>query len=197
MAVAFVRDPVERFISRYFFHRHFQEVSCIAQTTAFREFAEEELIRRNVHPQTNSQIYFLNGGRSETDLTVIHAALATQQAFLFPIERFDESCVGLERLYPATFKDLSYVKVNVTERMHEIEPDERELIGEYLERDWPVMNLAHQCLDACLDTLFPTEGERVQAIAEFRDRCARRYDNFQPLRPASNSAPIKQVTHSG
>ncbi|MEZ6093893.1 MAG: sulfotransferase family 2 domain-containing protein [Pirellulaceae bacterium] len=35
-AISYVRDPVERFISRYFFHRHFEEVSCIAQNVVSR-----------------------------------------------------------------------------------------------------------------------------------------------------------------
>ena len=93
MALSYVRDPVERFVSRYFFHRHFEEVNCIAQRMSFREFSNAELVEKDVDPQTNSQVYFLNGGRSFDDLAVIEQALATSQAFLFPIERFDESCI--------------------------------------------------------------------------------------------------------
>ena len=47
-AFAYVRDPVERFISRYFFHRNFEEVNCIAQRMTFREFASAELVERLV-----------------------------------------------------------------------------------------------------------------------------------------------------
>ena len=44
---------------------------------SFREFANAELVEQEVHPQTNSQIYFLNGGRSFDDMQVIDDALAT------------------------------------------------------------------------------------------------------------------------
>ena len=74
-AICFVRDPVERFISRYFFHRNFEEVNCIAQRMSFREFADAELVQQYVHPQTNSQIYFLNGGVDYDDMTVIQEAV--------------------------------------------------------------------------------------------------------------------------
>ena len=57
-ALSYVRDPVERFISRYFFHRHFEEVNCIAQKMSFRDFANAELIDQEVHPQTNQSNLF-------------------------------------------------------------------------------------------------------------------------------------------
>ena len=99
-AFSYVREPVDRFISRYFFHRHFEEVNCIAQRMSFREFANAELIEQHAHPQTNSQIHFLTCGRSTEDMSLIENSLATGKAFLFPIERFDESCICLEKLDP-------------------------------------------------------------------------------------------------
>ena len=87
LAFSYVRDPVDRFISRYFFHRHFEEVNCIAQRMSFREFANAELIEQQVHPQTNSQIHFLTCGRSTEDVSLIENSLNTGKAFLFPIER--------------------------------------------------------------------------------------------------------------
>ena len=45
-------------------------------------------------------IYFLNGGRSNEDLSLIENVLKGGKAFLFPIERFDESCIVLERKFP-------------------------------------------------------------------------------------------------
>ena len=39
-ALSYVRDPVERFVSRYFFHRHLEEVACVAQRMSFRDFAK-------------------------------------------------------------------------------------------------------------------------------------------------------------
>lgn len=190
-ALSYVRDPVERFISRYFFHRHFEEVSCVAQRMSFRDFAETELIAQDVHPQTNSQIYFLNGGRSFDDLSVIHDALATERAFLFPIERFDESCICMERLFPTVFSDLSYVRANVSKKDAEISEDERQMVGRYLKQDYPVFELAEQFLNKTLQSAFHSDDDRKSALHEFQDRCSRRYHNFYP--PVKPGEPVPPV----
>ncbi len=185
-AICFVRDPVERFISRYFFHRNFEEVQCIAQRLSFRDFATAELVDGYAHPQTNSQIYFLNGGRSYEDMSIVQQALDTGQAFLFPIERFDEACICLESLFPDSFHDLSYVKTNVSKKDTTIDNEDREFVTEFLRKDQPIWDLAKRFLDQTLNRAFPAESQRESRLAEFRDLCARRYDNFQPPRPVDD-----------
>ena len=183
MAISFVRDPVERFISRYFFHRNFEEVACIAQRMSFRDFATEELINGNAHPQTNSQIYFLNGGHSFDDMALIEKAMATGQAYLFPIERFDEACICMERLFPDAFQDLSYVRTNVSKKDTTIDPDDQLFVADYLAKDQPVWDLANSFLNQTLARAFDSEDDRVQRLDEFRELCGRRYNNFKPPRP--------------
>ena len=190
-ALSYVRNPVERFISRYFFHRHFEEVNCIAQRMSFHEFANAELVEQEVHPQTNSQIYFLNGGKSFDDMTVINAAIDSGKAFLFPIERFDESCICLERMFPTVFSDLSYVRANVSKRDADITEDERQLAHRYLKADDPVFELSDSFLNKTLETAFHSDDDRQAALAEFKDRCSRRYDNFYP--PVKPGEPVPPV----
>lgn len=188
-ALCFVRDPVERFVSRYFFQRNFEEVNCIAQRMTFREFADAELVNEHVHPQTNSQIYFLNGGKGNKEIQVIEDAIATEKAFLFPIERFDEACVCLERLFPEDFKDLSYVKTNVSKRDMKISAEDREFVQQHLDVDFPVFELANKQIESCLESTFNSIEERKSALEEFRDRCSRRFHNFRPLRKKGEPLP--------
>ncbi len=192
-ALCYVRDPVERFISRYFFHRHFEEVSCIAQRMSFRDFANAELLERYAHPQTNSQIYFLNGGRSFTDLSIIEQAIATGRAFLFPIERFDESCILLEKTFPDVFDDLSYVRANVSNKDSDVPEHDRSFVYDYLKEDYSLFDLAHQQLDILLDKAFRSRAEREEVLKEFQERCGRRFHNFHPPTPMDE----EQTEHAG
>lgn len=188
-SLCFVRDPVERFISRFFFHRNFEEVNCIAQKMTFREFANAELVQQHAHPQTNSQIYFLNGGADNQSLDVIVSAIATEKTYLFPIERFDEACIVLEKLHPETFADLSYVRINTSNRKDTIQDVDRHFVQELLNADLALTEIASQHLDHRLQQAFDTVENREEALAEFQDRCSRRFHNFRPLRGKDEPLP--------
>ena len=191
-ALCFVRDPVERFISRYNFHRNFEEVNCIAQKMTFRQFAEMELVEQFVHPQTNSQIYFLNGGLSNTALAPVQAAVDTGQTLLLPIEQFDLACIYLENMFPDDFKDLSYVLVNTSNRKESINDTDRQFVAALLKDDNPLIDMAQKQLQQRLSDAFDSQDDQDAALTEFQDRCSRRYHNFRPLREPGEPLPTDE-----
>ena len=188
-AICFVREPVSRFVSRFFFHRNFEEVNCIAQKMSFAEFAKMELVEHYVHPQTNSQIRFLNGNVDDHSLDVIHAAISTGKAFVFPVERFDHACVFLEAKFPEIFTDLSYVRVNTSDRNDQLDKLDLDFVREKLHADAPLIELAQTQLDASIENEFDSSENFEIALSEFQDRCSRRHHNFRPLRK-EGEAPI-------
>lgn len=63
LAFTVLRDPVERFISRYFYFRKSIIANSAARTMSIEEFFDHELIQHHCLPQTNSQVYHLSNGR--------------------------------------------------------------------------------------------------------------------------------------
>ncbi len=180
-ALAFVREPVDRYVSRYFFHRH-AEIECAARSaTDFRDFVDYELVQGNVEPHVRSQLCFLNQGRSDWDLSVVQQALANGRVYLFPIERFDEAAVCLEALFPDTFRDLSCVRVNQAERSQTVAPEDLELVRQHVAQDLPLYELACSELDRWIESCFAARDYFEMALRDFQARCAVRKDNFNPL----------------
>ena len=195
-ALYFVRDPVERFVSRFFFHRNFEEVNCVAQKMSFREFASAELVDHYAHPQTNSQINFLNGGTGNQDLQPIQSAIKTGKTILAPIEKFDETCVCLEKLYPDDFQDLSYVRVNTSNRNDAIADEDREFVAEHLADDQPLIELASAELEKLIDRAFETREQFSSTLNKFKERCGHRFHNFRsPLQPGERLSEKHEVSN--
>ena len=203
MAYAFVRDPVDRFVSRYFYHRNNAEELCLAKDLTFHDFAQQELVEKHVHPQTNNQVYFLNGGQSESDLSVILTAIRTQKAFLFPVERFDEAVICLERKFPDFFRDLSYVRANESQKSQSLQQSELDHVREFFGPDYELLDHAHNNLDVCIESVFKQKSDLESALEEFKHRCQQRETNFKPMFidwPGSShkdNADSKDAEHRG
>jgi Sulfotransferase family len=58
-----IRNPVDRFLSRYFFFRNRAAVRSSAQTQTLEQFIHTELIRRDIGLVNTSQLFQLSHGR--------------------------------------------------------------------------------------------------------------------------------------
>jgi len=64
------------------------------------------------------------------------------------------------------------------------------MVLRYLKIDQPVCDLANDFLDRTLASTFDSMDQRQAALADFKDRCTRRFDNFwPPLNPGQTELP--------
>ena len=92
-------------------------------------------------------------------------------------------------MFPTTFSDLSYVRANVSMKDTKISDEDRDFVKQYLQRDYPVYELAQQQLDAALEKTYYSQDDRENTLSGFRERCSLRYHNFHPPRAAGEPLP--------
>jgi len=172
-ALVFLRDPVERALSTYFFVRAHPGIDAPAKHLSIEEF-----LRHDQPNCTNFQAQFLSAGQ----LTVPHIAELARLgwAHLLPLERFDDAMLALERTYPANFTNCAYKILNQAPRDIPLDPAIRARLQKANTKDNALLALAHQHLDTLLARHFPTPAELANARAEFRRRCEVFCQTFPP-----------------
>jgi hypothetical protein len=191
IGIAFVRNPVNRFISSYNFQSGKNYRGGIAKEFKFDEFLQKTLVDDDNQMWRNGQTFVLGGSGTETGLAVVSERIKKKRLILLPTERFDESCVLLERLFQDDFKDCSYTRQNVSKSTASISEQQRTTIAQYMNIDFKLFDLANVYLDETLDHLFLDRSERQQYLDNFRRRCGRKKLNKQAIYLVKN--PISAV----
>ena len=151
IGVAFVRNPVNRFISSYNFQRGGQYRGGIAKDNDFDDFFSKALVEEDNPRWRNGQTFILGGSGTQAGYDRIAERVKNGQLILLPMERFDECCVLLERLFPEDFKDCSYTRFNVSRRVQSVSEKQRDAVAEYMDIDLKLLELANTYLDTTLD----------------------------------------------
>lgn len=173
-AITFVRDPVERFISHYFYHRNSPtNYNPIAKQLDLDSYIDYALAQEHQKMYVNGQTRFLTGWGDETGLHHIRQRVKQGHVLLFPLDRFDESCVLLERIYPGYFKNCAYVRRNRSLPDQAVTAAARQRIGQYAPLDFELLQLAQEGLTDLCGLNFSTETELEQALTNFYRRCRR------------------------
>ncbi|MBF0371305.1 MAG: sulfotransferase family 2 domain-containing protein [Magnetococcales bacterium] len=185
VAITFVRDPVERFLSHY----HFNRTGRGALDLQAKEWPLSDYITRvleekippnhdNAHTRFRlSQLDFLAGNRSLAALDQVQSLLERGDLLAFPLERFDEACLVLEKRFADDFSDCSYVPRNVVKKTDKqaSESDRQRIRAHLPESDFKLHGLVHTWLDQALEGAFPG-GEGLEgALQGFRERCQRKW----------------------
>ena len=85
-------------------------------------------------------------------LNYIQEHIDNRSLLLFPLERFDDSLVILNKLFPDYFKDISYKKENISKKDQLVSKENRDSISKLIcKSNWGVFNMANVCLDEYFD----------------------------------------------
>lgn len=139
-AITWIRDPVDRFVSHYFFHRNHTTLVPEAKTMGLIEYAEWALKYENQKMYINGQTRFLSGGSMET----IKSMVKDGNLLLFPLSRLQESVYTLAHKFPKTFVDLATRNKNISKKDQALPDNFRESILPYVEEDVCLLELSRQ-----------------------------------------------------
>lgn len=171
--ITHIRNPVDRFISHYFYHRNNQEINTVpaAKTLNFRDYIQYALIEGHQAGYINGQTRYLSGSPDKLGLHKIKKLLDDGHLLLFPVDRFDESCIVLERSYPNYFNNCAYVRVNISRKDQVVTEEDKNIIRQFIDYDSELLQMTHVFLDSLIKNYFAEEDDLKKALAEFRGRC--------------------------
>lgn len=144
--VCFVRDPMARLRSQYFFTRGLPARPATLPAT-YRALLEQILEAPDSYKMgADAQARWIRLADQEVERRV-----RTEALFLFPVERFAEACAALELALPSVFRDASFSVRNTRPNPTTPAPEEEALEGEVrrrcMVRDARLYAAAHECLD--------------------------------------------------
>lgn len=183
-AISFVRDPIERIRSEFFYVRQLPgEVgqNHVIRSLDYPSYLEYFLTHSEALEKIGSyqtRRLFGNMAYSEEYLTEV---VLQKKLLLFPLKRFDDACVYLEKVFPDYFKDASFVKKNVNScqdnaRYTELE----ETLRSKLMKDNALYSLANRQFETNLIAEF-SEDTLMRVRRTFRRRCWMRKYTYHPL----------------
>lgn len=201
-AISFVRNPLDKLISSYFYLRNRDLTSTwhITKRKSLEELVDYMVTKDDYNPflLDSSQVKWISG-YSKTGLEKIKKALKDNELLLFPTDRFDESCVILEQMFPDSFKDCSYdIKINTSQKEYDI-PDhliERISRLEWFAEDIELYSLANENINALIETRFgKTQFE--QKLGGFIERCDKKRTEQEIINtpPSSDNSLIRKIYH--
>lgn len=197
--VTFVRDPVERVVSLYYYLRSHprHHLRGEANRLSLREFAERN-VSGNLH---NGQTAFLAGRgiwHDRFDEELLAEALAHLESDFAAVgvtERFDESVLVFRRQLGWSAR-VYYRRLNVnrTRPRHELDPQTRDALEGLNQLDRRLYEHADALLDGELDRL---EIDRERELRALRMRCLvypRAADaRVRAHRTLRRSAPLRRI----
>jgi len=198
-AFAFVRDPVAKFISYYFFNRGIPQTADwhATKTHSFTDYVR--LLAENpLHFgfQTDISQQDMLSGITGSSIEIVEESVDAGLLNLFPTEKFDEAMVVLEKKFPTDFKDCSYSKkINTSGRDQKISKEDLDLIEQvsWIEKDRALWNYSQNCLNRAIEENFSSKMEFDALLQQFRDRCLKKSASCQRNFKTKVKSKIKSI----
>ncbi len=139
-ALCWVRDPVDRFVSHYFYHRNHTNLVPETKKYSLEEYVKWALKEEHQKMYINGQVRFLSGG----NISVIQKHIRNRTLLLYPLSRLQESLYTLTYMFPDQFSSWYMPNINVSKKDQEIPKNIRDLVLPYVQDDLTLLNLAMQ-----------------------------------------------------
>ena len=179
--IAFVRNPISRFLSHYFYCRHdpINNFDPLAKKLDLENYVDEVLFREKRQGLYNGQTYHLTGINTDKYLEQVKNLTNNHKLLLFQVEYFDESCVFLEKLYPDYFSNCTYIPQNISQKDQVLTQSLQEKIQAEMSLDYQLLELSKQQRLKLSKYLFSSEEEKKTEVDKFKNRCDRLKRTFE------------------
>ena len=177
IGITFVRDPVDRLISHYYYSRNLIEKNDAHKCSTLEEFVSMIKTDPAVHQR------WINTQSSALELTLDETKkrISESQLHVFPTKRYDESLVVLNKLYPSDFSDVSYARKNVNKRRPNAKHQELiQQIRDMTQEDQKLYDLSQSHLNELISSKFEP-GEMQATLKRHRRNCKVRSVFLDPL----------------
>jgi hypothetical protein len=149
-ASAIVRDPVDWFLSMYFFHRNNAKGKTDAKRMDLDAYIRWALDDGSRSDLSNGQIQRLGAEPSPAGLRRVEELIDARRLHLFPLSQYAEALVLLNRLHPERFRDYPpgalRERRNVSTQDQPVSPEQRKRIAAFQTVDHELLALAHRCV---------------------------------------------------
>lgn len=112
--ISLIRDPVDRFLSHYFYHRQQKNACWVPQTKNMKleEYIQWALEAENQPAYIDGQVKFLSGMSGEKGYQWIRTYSDKENVLLLPLEKYDQALNMLHRHYPDYFDQNETLQIN-------------------------------------------------------------------------------------
>lgn len=173
--ITFIRNPVERALSLYTYSFRLAKLNSGYQPPAsIEEFFNSIIEKRDDDRFCNAQYRFLCGENQTVEgLEKIKSLSESGNLFIAPVERFEDACLLLEKMYPQHFSNNAFGRrSNASAKPIQVPPELSCLLKENNLLDTKLLNIAKQLFDESFNKYFKSTSELHLAREKFEKRCS-------------------------